>query len=173
MSTPKPKLPSLRVTGAPTSSWQDTLELMLQRGTAGVFLLAGPTSGDRAALFDTVVLCLDEIRRDGLESGPVWDLGGVLADRALSVDWIRQLRPADVTLGPDVVSLLTRHGVGGVLLGDLSDRESAEIAIRAATSGLAVFAGIEARSPETAVSALEALGVSPLSMTVHVEAVLY
>lgn len=173
MTSLQPRVPALRISGTPPSSWADALDSALARGSAGIFLVAGLHSATRAALFDTVISYLDEIRRDDPELAPIWDLGGILAGRAPSFDWIRADDSERNALTPGVVTRLVAVGAGGALLGDLTGRDAASAAVAAAQAGLLVFAGIEADSPTSALTALASLGVSPLTMTVHLEAVLY
>lgn len=120
----------------------------------GLFIIAGPTGNGKTT---TLYSALGELQDSGLNimtcEDPIeFDLVGINqteVDRTQGLTYATQLK-AILEQDPDVI-----------LVGEIRDRETAEVAVRAAISGKKVFATLDTNDAAGAVPRLIELGVEP------------
>lgn len=120
----------------------------------GLFVIAGPTGNGKTT---TLYSALSELQDSGLNimtcEDPIeFDLVGINqieVDRARGLSFATQLQ-AILEQDPDVI-----------LVGEIRDRETAEIAVRSAISGKKVFATLDTNDAAGAIPRLLELGVDP------------
>ncbi|QYK52551.1 MAG: Flp pilus assembly complex ATPase component TadA [Fimbriimonadaceae bacterium] len=120
----------------------------------GLFVIAGPTGNGKTT---TLYSALGELQDSGLNimtcEDPIeFDLVGINqteVDRSQGLTYATQLK-AILEQDPDVI-----------LVGEIRDRETAEVAVRAAISGKKVFATLDTNDAAGAVPRLIELGVEP------------
>lgn len=143
---------------------QTRLAAMMNLGT-GLFLVTGPTgSGKTTTLY---ALLRNRIRPDSkiftVEDPIEYRIDGITQmqiDPAIDLDFARALR-ATLRQGPNVI-----------LVGEIRDRETAEIAIRAALTGHLVLSTLHTNSAAGAVTRLRDMGVEDYLLASTVRGVL-
>jgi len=120
----------------------------------GLFVIAGPTGNGKTT---TLYSALGELQDSGLNimtcEDPIeFDLAGINqteVDRTQGLTYATQLK-AILEQDPDVI-----------LVGEIRDRETAEVAVRAAISGKKVFATLDTNDAAGVIPRLFELGVEP------------
>jgi general secretion pathway protein E len=119
---------------------------------SGLILLCGPTgSGKSATLYGSLVRLNDGRRKINTIEDPV----------EYVVDGIRQSQ-VNTTIGlgfSDLLRAVLRQSPDVIMVGEIRDAETAQIAAHAAASGTMVFATIHAPSAPGAIQAMRSLGV--------------
>ena len=119
---------------------------------SGLILLCGPTgSGKSATLYGSLVRLNDGRRKINTIEDPV----------EYVVDGIRQSQ-INTTIGlgfSDLLRAVLRQSPDVIMVGEIRDAETAQIAAHAAASGTLVFATIHAPSAPGAIQAMRSLGV--------------
>jgi len=144
------KLLSLESLGL-SSHQQATLSATLE-SPGGLILLTGPTgSGKTATLYSCLQKLNDGRRKINTIEDPI----------EFTLDGIRQsqVNPA-IHLGfSDLLRSVMRQSPDVIMIGEIRDPETADIAIRAANSGHLVLATIHATAAAGAIQSMRALGV--------------
>jgi len=129
------------------------LENMLE-SPSGLILVSGPTgSGKTATLYASLVKLNDGKRKINTIEDPI----------EYSVDGLRQsqIHPA-INLGwPELLKSVLRQSPDVIMIGEVRDPDTADIAVRAANSGHLVFATIHSATAAGAVQSMKALGSNP------------
>ena len=130
-------------------------QLMQMLGSAsGLILLTGPTgSGKTATLYASLMHLNDGKKKINTIEDPV----------EYSIDGLRQSQIfAAINLGfSELLKSVLRQSPDVIMIGEIRDAETADIAVRAANSGHLVLATIHAPVASAAVQSMRALGVHP------------
>jgi type II secretory ATPase GspE/PulE/Tfp pilus assembly ATPase PilB-like protein len=120
---------------------------------SGLILITGPTgSGKTATLYSSLVTLNDGKRKINTIENPV----------EYAIDGLRQsqINPAIGLTFSDLLRSILRQGPDVIMIGEIRDEESAQIAVRAANSGIVVFATLHAASAIGALQSLRGLGIN-------------
>jgi type IV pilus assembly protein PilB len=136
-----------------TEKMREEFEAML-RQSQGLILITGPTgSGKTTTLYAALSTTRDETKNVVTVEDPVeYELSGVTQSNAnpdIGLSFAAQLR-AILRQDPDVI-----------LVGEIRDAETADIAIRAALTGHLVLSTLHTNSAVAAVTRLQDMGVPP------------
>jgi general secretion pathway protein E len=125
---------------------------------SGLILVTGPTgSGKTATLYSSLLTLNDGRRKINTIENPVeYDIEGLRQS---------QVNPAINLTFSDLLRSVLRQGPDVIMIGEIRDEESAHIAVRAANSGVVVFATLHAVSAVGAVQSMRALGTNPMFLS--------
>ena len=131
----------------------------------GIVLVTGPTgSGKTSTLYTALNEINDEVRKIITIEDPVeYQLRGV--------NQIQVSEKAGLTFARGLRSIL-RHDPDVVLIGEIRDRETAQIAVQASLTGHLVFSTLHTNDAPGAVTRLVDMGVEPYLVASSLEAVL-
>jgi general secretion pathway protein E/type IV pilus assembly protein PilB len=131
----------------------------------GIILVTGPTgSGKTSTLYTALNEINDSIRKIITIEDPVeYQLKGV--------NQIQVSEKAGLTFARGLRSIL-RHDPDVILVGEIRDRETAEIAVQASLTGHLVFSTLHTNDAPGAVTRLVDMGVEPYLVASSLEAVL-
>lgn len=143
---------------------RDVFESMLQR-SQGMILVTGPTgSGKTTTLYAALASTRDETKNVITVEDPVeYELAGVSQTNVntdIGLSFATQLR-AILRQDPDVI-----------LVGEIRDAETADIAIRAALTGHLVLSTLHTNSAVAAVTRLQDMGIAPFLLASSLSGVL-
>jgi type II secretory ATPase GspE/PulE/Tfp pilus assembly ATPase PilB-like protein len=142
-------LEKLGMTSEQLAAYQAMLSL-----PSGLILITGPTgSGKTATLYSSLITLNDGKRKINTIEDPV----------EYAIQGLRQsqVNPAfNLTFSMLLRSIL-RQGPDVIMIGEVRDEETAQIAVRAANSGILVFATLHSASAVGAVLSMRALGAHP------------
>jgi general secretion pathway protein E len=142
----------------------DVIEAMIQR-PHGIILVAGPTGSGKTT---TLYSCLARINSPDLNiltvEDPVeYQLEGISQTQVNS--------KIDLTFASGLRSFL-RHDPDVIMVGEIRDRETAEIAIQASLTGHLVFSTVHTNDAAGAITRLVDMGVQPFLVASSVVALL-
>jgi len=140
---------NLGMTREQLSSVQNMLE-----SPSGLILVSGPTgSGKTATLYASLVKLNDGKRKINTIEDPV----------EYAVDGLRQsqINPAINLHWADLLKSVLRQSPDVIMVGEVRDPDTADIAVRAANSGHLVFATIHSATAAGAIQSMKALGSNP------------
>ena len=131
----------------------------------GIILVTGPTgSGKTSTLYTALHEINDAVRKIITIEDPVeYQLKGV--------NQIQVSEKAGLTFGRGLRSIL-RHDPDVVLIGEIRDKETAQIAVQASLTGHLVFSTLHTNDAPGAVTRLVDMGVEPYLVSSSLEAVL-
>ncbi len=143
---------------------RDEFEGMLQR-SQGMILVTGPTgSGKTTTLYAALAASRDDTKNVITVEDPVeYELGGVSQTNVntdIGLTFATQLR-AILRQDPDVI-----------LVGEIRDGETADIAIRAALTGHLVLSTLHTNSAVAAITRLQDMGIAPFLLASSLSGVL-
>jgi len=131
----------------------------------GIILVTGPTgSGKTSTLYTALGEINDTIRKIITVEDPV-------EYRLKGVNQIQVSEKAGLTFARGLRSIL-RHDPDVVLIGEIRDQETAQIAVQASLTGHLVFSTLHTNDAPTAFTRLVDMGVEPYLVASSVEAVL-
>lgn len=136
---------------------QETFEKML-RAPFGAILCAGPTGAGKTTTLYGALNCLNKDKYN------IITIEDPIEYRFSGVNQIQVNRQADITFANGLRAIL-RLDPDVILVGEVRDRETAEIAIHAALTGHLVLSSIHANDATGALFRLMDLGVEPLLLT--------
>jgi general secretion pathway protein E len=131
----------------------------------GIILVTGPTgSGKTSTLYTALNAINDSVRKIITIEDPVeYQLKGV--------NQIQVSEKSGLTFGRGLRSIL-RHDPDVVLIGEIRDKETAQIAVQASLTGHLVFSTLHTNDAPGAVTRLVDMGVEPYLVASSLEAVL-
>jgi type II secretion system protein E len=131
----------------------------------GIILVTGPTgSGKTSTLYTALNTINDSVRKIITIEDPVeYQLKGV--------NQIQVSEKSGLTFGRGLRSIL-RHDPDVVLIGEIRDRETAQIAVQASLTGHLVFSTLHTNDAPGALTRLVDMGVEPYLVASSLEAVL-
>lgn len=131
----------------------------------GIVLVTGPTGSGKTTTLYSVLNELNEISSKIITTeDPVeYEIYGLLQ--------IPVNPDIDVTFA-NVLRAILRHDPDIVLVGEIRDYETAEIAVQSALTGHLVFSTLHTNDAPTAVTRLRDMGIPPFLITATVEAIL-
>lgn len=124
------------------------------RSSAGLILVAGPTGSGKTTTLYALVGALDPAR------SVIYTVEDPVEARLPGVHQIAVADEIGLTFAAGLRAIL-RHDPDALVIGEIRDRETAEIAVRAALSGTLVLATIHADDAGSAVFRLLELGAEP------------
>ena len=141
----------------------DTTKMILER-PHGIILVTGPTgSGKTTSLYAALAQINDVQRKIITIEDPIeYQLHGI--------NQIQVSRKAGLTFASGLRSIL-RHDPDVVLVGEIRDAETAEIAIQASLTGHLVFSTLHTNDAPTALTRLVDMGIEPYLVASSLEAV--
>lgn len=121
---------------------------------SGILLVAGPTASGKSNSMYSFVRELNNGKRKihTLEDPVEYVLPGVIQSQV------------NIKMGldfPDLLYAVLRHSPDVIMIGEIRDEKTAEIAVRAANSGQMVLATVHAQTAASAIQSLAAYGVNP------------
>jgi len=131
----------------------------------GIALVTGPTgSGKTSTLYTALGQINDSVRKIITIEDPIeYQLKGV--------NQIQVLEKAGLTFASGLRSVL-RHDPDVILIGEIRDRETAQIAVQASLTGHLVFSTLHTNDAPSALTRLVDMGVEPYLVASSLEAVL-
>jgi type II secretory ATPase GspE/PulE/Tfp pilus assembly ATPase PilB-like protein len=136
-----------------TGQQLDTYRSMIT-SPSGLILISGPTgSGKTATLYSSLMQLNDGKRKINTIEDPI----------EYAIDGLRQSQtnPAIDLSFADLLRGVLRQGPDVIMVGEIRDEETAHTAVRAANSGLLVFATVHAASAAATVQSMRALNAHP------------
>ena len=118
----------------------------------GIILVTGPAGNGKST---TLVGALQEVIR------PTLSAVTVESPVRYFIDGVRQVKLGHKLTFNDALQAILSHDPDIVLLGDIADRTSADIAVRLANTGRLTFATMQARDATSAIVRLYTMGVEP------------
>jgi type IV pilus assembly protein PilB len=131
----------------------------------GIVLVTGPTGSGKTTTLYSALNELNDIETKIITTeDPIeYDIDGLIQ--------IPVNPDIDVTFA-NVLRAILRHDPDKILVGEIRDYETAEIAIQSALTGHLVFSTLHTNDAPTAITRLRDMGVPPFLITATVEAVL-
>ena len=142
-------LENLGMTAEQLSAYQAMLST-----PSGLILITGPTgSGKTATLYSSLLTLNNGRRKINTIEDPV----------EYAIDGLRQsqVNPAINLTFSDLLRSILRQGPDVIMIGEIRDEETAQTAVRAANSGIVVFATLHAASALGAIQSMRGLGINP------------
>jgi len=138
--------------------------LMIQRPN-GIVLVTGPTGSGKTTTLYSALNELNDIETKIITTeDPVeYDIDGLLQ--------IPVNPDIDVTFA-NVLRAILRHDPDKILIGEIRDYETAEIAVQSALTGHLVFSTLHTNDAPSSITRLRDMGVPPFLITATVEAIL-
>lgn len=121
---------------------------------SGLILITGPTgSGKTATLYSTLMHLNNGRRKINTIEDPI----------EYAIDGLRQsqVNPAIDLAFPELLRSVLRQSPDVIMIGEIRDEETAQTAVRAANSGILVFATLHAASAPAAIQSMRGLGTRP------------
>ena len=137
----------------------------LVRRSSGILLVTGPTGAGKTT---TLYGCLARVNRPGVKIVTVED------PVEYQIDGVTQIpanRKAGLTFAGALRSIL-RHDPDVIMVGEMRDKETAEIAIQAALTGHLVFATLHTNDAPGGVTRLINMGIEPYLVAATVQGIL-
>jgi type IV pilus assembly protein PilB len=130
----------------------------------GIILVTGPTgSGKTTTLYSALNACNDEAIKIVTTEDPVeYDLDGIIqiqVNEDIGVSYAACLRS------------ILRHDPDKILVGEIRDRETAQIAVEAALTGHLVFSTLHTNDAPSAITRMADIGVEPYLLAATLEAI--
>jgi type II secretion system protein E len=141
----------------------DTMKMILER-PHGIILVTGPTGSGKTTSLYAALAQINDIQRKiiTIEDPIEYQLHGI--------NQIQVSRKAGLTFASGLRSIL-RHDPDVVLVGEIRDAETAEIAIQASLTGHLVFSTLHTNDAPTALTRLVDMGIEPYLVASSLEAV--
>lgn len=141
----------------------NTTEMILER-PHGIILVTGPTGSGKTTSLYAGLSCINDVQRKiiTIEDPIEYQLHGI--------NQIQVSRKAGMTFARGLRSIL-RHDPDVILVGEIRDMETAEIAIQASLTGHLVFSTLHTNDAPTALTRLVDMGVEPYLVASSLEAV--
>ncbi|MBL7189559.1 MAG: Flp pilus assembly complex ATPase component TadA [Phycisphaerae bacterium] len=141
-----------------------TTNMILER-PHGIILVTGPTGSGKTTSLYAGLSCINDIQRKiiTIEDPIEYQLHGI--------NQIQVSRKAGLTFALGLRSIL-RHDPDVILVGEIRDMETAEIAIQASLTGHLVFSTLHTNDAPTALTRLVDMGVEPYLVASSLEAVI-
>ena len=131
----------------------------------GIILVTGPTgSGKTTTLYTALNEINDQVRKIITIEDPV-------EYQMMGINQIQVSEKSGLTFGRGLRSIL-RHDPDVILIGEIRDRETAQIAVQASLTGHLVFSTLHTNDAPGAVTRLVDMGVEPYLVASSLEAVL-
>jgi len=142
----------------------DITKIILER-PHGIILVTGPTGSGKTTTLYAALSCINDIQRKiiTIEDPIEYQLHGV--------NQIQVSRKAGLTFANGLRSIL-RHDPDVVLVGEIRDSETAEIAIQASLTGHLVFSTLHTNDAPSALTRLVDMNIEPYLVASSLEAVL-
>ncbi|MBN1507839.1 MAG: type II secretion system ATPase GspE [Sedimentisphaerales bacterium] len=142
----------------------DMMRMILER-PHGIILVTGPTGSGKTTTLYAALSRINDIQRKiiTIEDPIEYQLHGV--------NQIQISRKAGLTFASGLRSIL-RHDPDVVLVGEIRDTETAEIAIQASLTGHLVFSTLHTNDAPSALTRLVDMGIEPYLVASSLEAVL-
>lgn len=142
----------------------DITAMILER-PHGIILVTGPTGSGKTTTLYAALSCINDIQRKiiTIEDPIEYQLNGV--------NQIQVSRKAGLTFASGLRSIL-RHDPDVVLIGEIRDSETAEIAIQASLTGHLVFSTLHTNDAPSALTRLVDMKIEPYLVASSLEAVL-
>ncbi len=137
----------------------------LIRRTSGIVLVTGPTGSGKTT---TLYGALSRVNRPGVKILTVED---PVEYQIEGVTQIPVNRKANLTFASALRSLL-RHDPDVIMVGEMRDRETAEIAIQAALTGHLVFSTLHTNDAPSGITRLVNMGIEPYLVAATVQGIL-
>ena len=146
---------------------EHTLRLFrgLLRRPHGIFLVTGPTGCGKTT---TLYAALEKVRSVALKIITIEDPIEYQLDGVNQI----QVRPAIGLDFAEGLRRVLRHDPDCIMVGEIRDRETAEIAIQAAMTGHLVFSTLHTNDAASALTRLVHMGIEPYLVASSVEAVM-
>ncbi|MFC1766806.1 GspE/PulE family protein [Planctomycetota bacterium] len=143
---------------------QPNMEMILER-PHGILLVTGPTGSGKTTTLYASLAHINDIERKiiTIEDPIEYQLHGI--------NQIQVSRKAGLTFAGGLRSIL-RHDPDVVLVGEIRDLETAEIAIQASLTGHLVFSTLHTNDAPSALTRLVDMGIEPYLVASSLEAVL-
>jgi type IV pilus assembly protein PilB len=130
----------------------------------GIILVTGPTgSGKTTTLYSALNACNDDAIKIVTTEDPVeYDLDGIVqiqVNEDIGVSYAACLRS------------ILRHDPDKILVGEIRDRETAQIAVEAALTGHLVFSTLHTNDAPSAITRMTDIGVEPYLLAATLEAI--
>ncbi len=135
---------------------RNSLEALITK-SAGLFLVTGPTGSGKST---TLYAILQHLANVGAYIMTIEDVVGYELPGATQI----QVQPTWGLTFANGLRAILRHEPDVILVGDLRDGETAELAIRAAMAGRLVLCGIHTRDSSSAILRLFDLGIEPFAL---------
>ena len=131
----------------------------------GVFLVTGPTGSGKSTTLYTALNCINQPDRKiiTVEDPVEYEMSGV--------NQVQVRREVGMTFSVALRSML-RQAPNIILVGEIRDMETAEIAINAALTGHMVFSTLHTNDAPSAISRLVDIGIKPFLVAAALRAVL-
>ena len=141
----------------------ETTKVILER-PHGIILVTGPTGSGKTTSLYAGLSCINDVQRKiiTIEDPIEYQLHGI--------NQIQVSRKAGLTFAKGLRSIL-RHDPDVILVGEIRDMETAEIAIQASLTGHLVFSTLHTNDAPTALTRLVDMGVEPYLVASSLEAV--
>jgi general secretion pathway protein E/type IV pilus assembly protein PilB len=141
----------------------DTTKMILER-PHGIILVTGPTGSGKTTTLYAGLSYINDVRRKiiTIEDPIEYQLHGI--------NQIQISRKAGLTFASGLRSIL-RHDPDVILVGEIRDMETAEIAIQASLTGHLVFSTLHTNDAPTALTRLVDMGIEPYLVASSLEAV--
>ncbi|MHC4495574.1 MAG: GspE/PulE family protein [Planctomycetota bacterium] len=141
-----------------------TTGMILER-PHGIILVTGPTGSGKTTSLYAGLSCINDVERKiiTIEDPIEYQLHGI--------NQIQVSRKAGLTFARGLRSIL-RHDPDVILVGEIRDVETAEIAIQASLTGHLVFSTLHTNDAPTALTRLVDMGVEPYLVASSLEAVI-
>jgi general secretion pathway protein E len=133
--------------------------------TSGILLVTGPTGSGKTT---TLYGALARVNRPGLKIVTVED---PVEYQIEGVTQIPVNRKAGLTFASALRSIL-RHDPDVIMVGEMRDRETAEIAIQAALTGHLVFSTLHTNDAPTGITRLVNMGIEPYLVAATVQGIM-
>ena len=142
----------------------ERFRLMITRPN-GIVLVTGPTGSGKTTTLYSALTELNDIETKIITTAdPVeYDIDGVVK--------VPVNPDIDVTFA-NVLRAILRHDPDQILIGEIRDYETAEIAVQSALTGHLVFSTLHTNDAPSSITRLRDMGVAPFLITATVEAIL-
>ena len=147
-----------------SSALEMRLEQLIRRPT-GLILVTGPTGSGKTT---TLYAALGRINAPGIKVLTVED---PVEYRLEGVTQIPVNRRAGLSF-PNALRSMLRHDPDIIMVGEMRDRETAEIAVQAALTGHLVFSTLHTNDAVAGITRLVDMGIEPYLVSATVEAIL-
>jgi type II secretory ATPase GspE/PulE/Tfp pilus assembly ATPase PilB-like protein len=137
----------------------------LIRKPQGMIFVTGPTGSGKSS---TLFACLNRIRQEAINITTIED---PIEYKLENVNQVQINEKAGVTFASTLRSIL-RQDPDVILVGEIRDRETAEIAIQASQTGHLVFSTLHTNDAVSAITRLRDLGIPPFMIASALQAIL-
>ncbi|MDP4610091.1 MAG: ATPase, T2SS/T4P/T4SS family [Opitutales bacterium] len=131
----------------------------------GIFLVTGPTGSGKSTTLYSALNCINHPDRKiiTVEDPVEYEMGGI--------NQVQVRREVGMTFSAALRSML-RQAPNIIMVGEIRDKETAEIAVNASLTGHMVFSTLHTNDAPSAVSRLIDIGIKPFLVSASVRAVL-